>query len=243
MLRPAALALTLVALVPAVGQAETSAAMKGIVAGAVQRARRSIAVGVTVGGGVAYLPSPERAEYPISFGLGVDLFKIPIVPDLARVREIVIERTKERVAERVKDQMLAGNTPSGDEITQLAHQIGDEIAAEVMGEMSAHPKLVEKPRLAVDLEGAYLPRAKVWQLRLTAGFGISYVTLGPTIVVNLTSPRGLLLGGELATHLLPTHGSRSPVIDLFVRFDAGVTSASKHANQVTFGTRLLLDFL
>src|SRR5438552_1655756 len=103
--------------------------MQGIVRGAVQRARRSVAIGPVVGGAVAYLPSPAKLEYPISFGVGLDLFAIPIVPDLDQVREVVVERTKARVTERVQDIVKnGGRAPQGDELAALARELGQEVA-------------------------------------------------------------------------------------------------------------------
>jgi len=63
------------------------------------------------------------------------------------------------------------------------------------------------------------------------------------VVTDFAGENGLLVGGELGLHLTPWAGGRASVIDLFVRADFGVTSGTDGADQVTVGTRYLLDLL
>ncbi len=235
------------AILPGVASAQAAPAdpsFSDIARGTLTRARRAIAIGPIVGIGVAYAPTPDEADVPISFGLAVYSFKIPVLPDPALVKELIVERTKAKVIERAK-QMIAEGKPAPDqaELERMAREVFEEVKAEVLGQLSARPKVWERPAYTLALEGVYFTSSEAWQTRLTLGIGIKGFTIGPSLVGHFADENGMYLGGELAVHLLPTKSPRSPVVDVFVRYDFGVTEATTEADQLTFGARFLLDII
>jgi hypothetical protein len=59
---------------------------------AIYRARRSIAIGPVLGAGGSYVVSPGDVEAPLSLGLELVMFDIPVVPDADVLTDVVIER-------------------------------------------------------------------------------------------------------------------------------------------------------
>jgi hypothetical protein len=209
--------------------------------GTVRRARRAVAIGPTVGAAGSYAPSPGDADAPLSAGLELVYFAIPVVPDL---REMIVERAKARLTERVADIVARGEPPpDGDELERMAREIALEVKAEILGLHARRDRTLEKPRFAVALEGTYLPRAKAGQIRLTAALGISKVTVGPTLVADFAGGNGLFVGAEVAVHLTPWAGPRANVVDVFIRGDYGITDGTDGADQVGLGVRFLLDVI
>ena len=213
-------------------------------AGVADRARRALSLGPLVGAGLAYAPTPEALEVPITFGLGVTLFKIPVAPGPTEIKEMITSRLRARVTARVKEMVAAGRPPPDEqELARIGAEILAGVRAEVLGQRPYPGRTLERPRFSLALEGAYLPRAGAWQARATFGIGIKVLTIGPTIAGYFGDARGLYLGGELAAHLTPRPRPRSHVIDVFLRVDGGVTSATEEAHQVGLGLRLLLDLI
>lgn len=238
-----ALVVTLSALLSAPAFADTPSATQ-IVKGTFNRARRAVAVGPAVGLGLGYATSAGEMDTAVTFGLAFEYFKIPIVPTPEKIRAIIEERVKAKVKEIAKQRLLEGKPlPGPEDLERIGREIFEEVKAEVLGELSVRPKVLEKPRLAFVVEGAYFTTSEAWQLRTTVGVGISKVTIGPTLAVHLGDANGVLVGGELALHLLPKKSPRSPVIDLFLRADLGVTDGTAEADQVTLGARFLLDII
>jgi hypothetical protein len=233
-MRPLAV-LLLIATMSALGEGRAAAdeepSVRTVIEGTVDRARRAVAFGPTVGGAIVYAPTPGDADFPLSFGVALVLFKVPVVPGPALIQEVVVSRLKARIGART----------DLDE-AELA-EIAREVKAEVLGEMSVRPKTFEKPRLAIALEGAFLPRGDAWQARLTVGVGLSMVTIGPTIAGSFGDANGLHLGGELAVHLMHKKSARAPVFDLFLRGDLGVTDATTDASTIGVGARVMLDLI
>ncbi len=193
---------------------------------AVARTRRSIALGPTVGVAGAYLVGPDQAEVPITFGLAFRRFDIPWLPDQDDVKEMVIDRARE-----------------GGSVGDMVKDVGGELLDRVTGRHPRPPQTLEKPKLAITLEGAKLVDTGDWQIRASAGIGLWKVTIGPALSGHLGAADGLLIGGELGVHLTPWDGVRSPVIDLYLRGEAGVTSQVDELEVVSVGTRFLYDLI
>lgn len=236
----------LIALAAAAGpaRADDGDAAFRFVSGAAQRARRAIALGPAAGIGGAYETSASEADAPISFGLALRLFKVRVVPTPAEIQAMIEQRVKARTAERLKAMAVHGQPPpDAAELERIGREIFQEVKAEILGEQGRPARTLEKPRLAVTLEGARLLRADAWQVRAVAALGIWKVTLGPAITGHLGAADGLLLGGELGVHLTPWKGVRSPVVDLYLRAELGVTDAVSEADLITLGTRFVLDLI
>lgn len=240
-------AVTVVAGVTGLGPSSARAdrpTVRGFVGGAADRARRALSFGPIVGAGLGYAWRPGTVEVPITFGVGAVLFAIPVAPGPAAIEAMIVDRTKARLADRVKARVATGQPlPDADELVRMEAEVLAEVKDEILGQRAYVGRTLERPRLAVAVEGAYLPRADAWQLRATVGVGIKKATLGPSITGTFGGDRGLYLGGELAVHLTPWPRPRSHVIDVFLRVDLGVTDATADAHQVGLGARLLLDLL
>jgi hypothetical protein len=218
--------------------------LENIVKGTVNRARRSVAFGPTVGVGGVYATSAEEFDLPISFGLAFELFKVNVLPDAALVKEMIIERTKVKLETRVKQMALEGKpAPTQAELEQMALEVFEETKAEILGEMSYRPKTFEKPRFFVNVESAYLPSAEAWEIRFTPAIGIGPISIGPTLAVALADETGVLLGGEAAVHFMPSKSPRSPVVDVYLRADFGVTDSTEEASSIGLGARFVLDLI
>jgi hypothetical protein len=193
---------------------------------AVQRTRRSIALGPTVGVAGAYLIGPDQPDAPLTFGLAFRKFDIPWLPDRDDVQDMLVDRARE-----------------GGSVRDMAKDVGGQLLDEVTGRRPRESKTLEDPSLAITVEGARLLDSGDWEVRASVGFGIWKITLGPALTGHIGDVDGLLLGGELGVHLTPWKGVRSPVVDLYLRGELGVTGSVDDVDIVSLGTRFLYDLI
>jgi hypothetical protein len=213
------------------------------VEGAVARTRRKIAIGPQVGVGGSFTPGSSDLDVPITFGIGLRLFKIPVIPTASEIQSIILHTVKKRLAVRVEDMISRGEPPpSASELEAIAKEIKAELEDRYLGKRP-RGRTLEKPQLAVTLEEVHLPSAGAWMTRLTIGLPVSKVTIGPSITGSLGDIKGLYLGGELALHLTPKRGPRSPVIDIFLRGDWGATGGARDHDLLALGLRVMLDLI
>jgi hypothetical protein len=217
-----------------------------IVRGTVNRARRAVAFGPSVGA----LPLLATAgaddtgfDVALTFGLGLYLFAIPVVPSVELIQDVVRARVEAKLRERLQAALARGEKPTEEELAAWGREIYQGVKAEVLGRMNARARTVERPRLALDLEGQYLLGAGYWETRLTLGLGVKRLTIGPTAALRLWDATGFALGGEVACRLLPGRRPRSPVIDLFLRMDFEVADRAARGDEAALGLRLLLDLV
>jgi hypothetical protein len=206
--------------------ADTGDFVQSTARAAVQRTRRSIALGPIVGAGGAYAIGPDQADAPLTFGLAYRKFDIPWLPDSKEIKDRVIDRALE-----------------GGDVEDMVKDVAGELMGEVSGRRPRPPKTLEKPKMAITLEGVSFLDSGEWQVRGAIGFGVSKVTIGPAFSGHLGDLDGLLLGGELAVHLTPWDGVRSPVVDVFLRGELGVTSQVEDVDLVGLGVRFLYDLI
>mgnify|MGYP001587709651 CR=1 FL=1 len=69
------------------------------------------------------------------------------------------------------------------------------------------------------------------------------VTVGPTFALQLGGGTGVLLGPEVALHLLPTRSPRSPMIQIFGRYDVNLRRRDVRDDVLSFGVRVLFDII
>jgi hypothetical protein len=193
---------------------------------AVQRTRRSMALGPVVGVAGAYVLGPDQADAPVTFGLAFRKFDIPWMPEAKDVQRMVIDRARE-----------------GGDLGDMVKDVGGQLLGEVTGRRPRPPKTLEKPKLAITVEGARFLDSGTWQVRGSVGFGISKITLGPALSGHIGDVDGLLVGGELGLHLTPWKGVRSPVVDLYLRGELGVTNQVEDLDVISVGTRFLYDLI
>lgn len=207
--------------------------------GTLKRARQAIAVGPHVGGFGGTTLSPSDGFGGISFGLGIYTFHVRGLFDL---QDIVKERLEARVKERVM-QMVASGQAAPSDLSEIALQVVEDVKAELLGELRAPPKL-PRPKLGLVVEGVRLLSPGGWQARLGASFGVLKVaSLGLGLGVQRAGgDTSGLVGAELSVRLTPVGVLRTPVFDLYTRFDYGF-GADEDVNTLVFGGRLLLDLL
>jgi hypothetical protein len=220
----------------------------GFARGTVDRARRAVSFGPFVGAGVAGASGAgDSFDVLVTFGLGLVLFKIPVVPTAKEVEALIAGRVKARVAERVKAMVTAGQpAPDEQELARIGAEILAEVKDEILRRRPYAGRTLERPRLAVALEGGYGLVADRQRLGLTIGVGVSRVTVGPTLAVGFTDGFGdadlLHLGGELGVHLTPRPRARSHVIDVYLRVETDV-AGDESSTRVDLGARALLDLI
>jgi hypothetical protein len=220
----------------------TGPSAQKIALGTVRRARRAVSLGPTVGGWGAVIPSPGETEAAVTFGLGLEVFKIPIVPSATNIKALVQERVKARLRQHITDR-LKGVPPEPGELERIAQEVFEEVKGEVLGELNARPKTMERPRFSVGLEGNRLLDSEAWLTRLRAGIGIWKVTLAGSLAVGFTDDKTVFTGLELATHFLISKNPRASVVDVFVRADFEVTDRDVNTDHISLGVRFLLDVI
>ncbi|MBA2541076.1 MAG: hypothetical protein H0V17_15660 [Deltaproteobacteria bacterium] len=207
-----------------------------IAKGTFKRARRAISIGPTVGVYGGRFPDSEQTDVAITFGLGIEMFKIPILPSMELIKEIAVKRAKER--------LLAANPQPGN-VDQLAREIWDDVINEILGMENIRGRRTEKPKLTLGLEGNRLLDSEVWGVRLRAGIGISKVTIAASFSTLFTDPdTSIYLGPEVVLHFMTTKKPRASVIDVFLRGDFELRNRDvENLDMYAVGVRFLLDVL
>ncbi|HWO24882.1 MAG TPA: hypothetical protein VNO30_39340 [Kofleriaceae bacterium] len=223
------------------GEPDESDAADEIARSAIRTIRRSIALGPTLGGFSAYAPSAGEFEGGLSFGLELELFRNKL-PTPQRIRDIARQKAQEKLAAIIRDR-FAGQAPDPATRRQLVREIAAEVKAEVLASLAGRPRLIERPRLAIQLEANYLFSSADWLARFGAAFGVGPLSLGPTFSARFGDDTVARLGAELSLHLLPTKSARSPVIDVFLRGDFELHARGTNDDQIGLGLRVLLDLI
>lgn len=191
------------------------------------RVRRSIAVGPHLGAYQQLDVKDGANGFGLSFGLGLYTFDVPSGID---VKDLVTGMVKDEIKARL----------SNGETTISARDIIDRVVTQVIeGRRSTwHP-----PKLSIVLEGfTTFGDADAFGARGLVGYGISKLSIGlAASVQRANSETTALLGPELAVRLTPIGENRTPVIDLFARYDVGMGDA--RSQTIAFGGRFLLDAL
>jgi hypothetical protein len=205
----------------------------------IDRLRRAIAFG-PFAGAMPVIPGSGDIDGAVSFGLGLWLFKVPIVPDQETIKQIVMERARARLKQAAEAAILRGDKPTEDDLATLGREIYQQVLAEFLEERA--PKVWEKPRFHLHLEGARLFRSDSWQSRTTVTVGLWRISLGPSLMVDFDDDTDLFLGPEMSVRLLPWKSLRSPVVDIFVRVDFALTDDERNS-LTSFGGRFALDLI
>ena len=218
--------------------------LENVARGTVRRGRRAISIGPTAGAYGAGIPSPGETDLGVTFGLGLEMFKIPVLPTMKNLKALVIERAKAKLKKAALDT-FRGREPEPIELEQLARQAWDEAVKEILGLENVRARRIEKPRLTLAVEGNYLVRSETWMTRLRAGAGFWKVTLAATVTAGFTDPdTSVFVGPEVVLHILMSKGPRASVVDVFVRGDFEVRNRDvANTDMVTLGVRYLLDVI
>lgn len=221
---------------------EASPVLENIAKGTLRRARRKVSIGPTVGvfGGYA-----DGIDAAVSFGIGLETFKIPVLPNIENLKAIAKERAKAKLKEVLADT-LKGKPLDQVAFEQLAAEVWEEAVKEVLGMDNIRAKTMERPSLSVGIEGNHYFDAGVTGLRVRAGVGIWKFTLGAAATWLATDPTwNVYLAPEVVVHFLTSKGPRASVLDVFVRADFEVRNRGEaHSDDIyVVGARYLIDVL
>ena len=212
---------------------------------ATERARRSVSIGPLAGGGLV-VASEGGVDGVVSFGLGLFWFKDSLL-DLAGARADIQERVEQRVKARLAELGLDPAKMTEQELSrqraELLRELRAELRAELQERLDERPSATPRPRLNLHLEGAYLPRAGAWQVRAGLGFGISRISLAPTLSGYFGDVKAFGLGGELAFHYLMGKSVRPLALQFFLRYDYYVNNRDALGHQGALGVRALFDLI
>src|SRR5262249_12980190 len=99
-----------------VAQAEAAApSIETVVRGTVGRVRRAISIGPTVGVWSAAIIDPGDLDAALTFGIGFETFKVPVLPDIDTLRALIQERVKAQLKDRIK-AVFQGQPPDSLEL-------------------------------------------------------------------------------------------------------------------------------
>jgi hypothetical protein len=220
--------------------------LKTIVKGTVRRARRKVAFGPMAGvNGGAYSDS-QTGDMTVAFGLGLELFKIPVLPTMENLKAIAKERAKAKAKELFVDGMIKGKNYDPLEIRRMMFQIWTEALREVLGMENLRAKRLEKPSLLFGVEAFHTFDAAHWGGRLRLGTGIWKLTAAFTSGFAISVPRAsVVVGAEIGLPIQLSKGPRSPVLNVFMRWDHEVRERTENMPDhfASFGARLLLDII
>jgi hypothetical protein len=219
-----------------------SPTIQTVALGALRRARRSVSIGPTIGAWIAAVPSPGEYEHAITFGIGLEMFKIPVMPGPETLKALVVERAKAKL----KQQLLArfrGDPADPIALEQLAREIWQEAIDEVLGLENIRPKTMERPKLTLALEVNRLVRAEAWMPRLRVGVGVWKLTVGASFGPAFGDSTGIFVGPEVVAHFLTSKKPRASVVDVFLRADFEVRNRDTNTDHLVLGARFLLDVI
>ncbi|MGE0871482.1 MAG: hypothetical protein AB7P03_23180 [Kofleriaceae bacterium] len=223
-----------------------SPALRDVAKGAIRRARRKVSIGPSVGGFAGYGKDFDGA---VSFGLGVEVFDIPVLPTFENLKAIVKERAKAKLKQALVES-LKGQPPDPSQlearIEQLAAEAWNQAVQEVLGMANIRAKTMERPSMTIALEGNRYFDSSDWAMRARVGKGVWKLTLGASLALGFTDPKvNAYLGPEIAVHFLTSKGPRASVLDVFVRADFELRNRNEaySADIYALGVRYLLDVL
>lgn len=234
----------------AIAKAEAAApALENIARGTFRRARRSVSIGPTVGLWSAALIQPGELDAALTFGIGIEAFKVPVLPSMDTLKALIQERVKAQLKERLKDALRTGAV-QGVDLDQLAAQVYADVRDELLGRKDVRGKTMERPRYTIGFEANRLFGAERWLARTRVGIGVWKLTLAISAAVGRVC-RGdtgcddvaVYSGPEVVAHFLMSKKPRASVVDVFLRFDLQATGRATDTtyDQAVLGARYLLD--
>ncbi|NVB82806.1 MAG: hypothetical protein HOV81_30795 [Kofleriaceae bacterium] len=221
-----------------------SPTLEKIARGTFRRARRAISIGPTIGVYGASIVSPGEADAALTFGLGIETFKVPVLPSIENFQELVKERAKAKLVEQVA-LVFKGQRPEATALDQLVREVIEEAVQEVLGLDNIRPKTMERPSLTLAVEGNRYFDSNVWMTRLRLGIGIWKLTLAGSVSAAFTDPKtSVFAGPEVVAHFLTSRNPRASVLDVFLRADFELRNrGTMNTDTMAVGVRYLVDVL
>ena len=221
------------------------AGLPPIVRATLHRARRAIALGPRGGLAGSYSPSANRGNIAISLGLALEIFRGPILPGPAELRAILVDGVQARIVAVARELAARGGPPPGaDELRAYAKEILAAVHADASNRVAAPHRLFPRPFFGLAIEAAGRTGAEELELRLTVGVGLGPVSVGPTAAFNAEQDDpAVLLGLEVASHLVAGKKLRTPVLDLFLRLELAAKENASTSHQGSLGLRFMFDLI
>jgi len=216
--------------------------------GTFRRARRALSIGPTVGLWTAAIIDPGDIDAALTIGVGFETFKVPVLPSMETLQDLIVERVKAQMKQRIVDA-FKGRQPEPLELDTLVKQVYEEVRNEILGLKNVRPKTFERPQYTVGFEANRLFGADRWLARTRVGIGVWKVTLALSAAVGRVCRGGTcddgvkaFIGPEIVLHALPSKQPRASVIDAFVRADFQANGRGVETyDQLVLGARYLLD--
>jgi hypothetical protein len=219
--------------------------------GTLRRARRSISIGPTIGLWTAAIIDAEDIDAALTFGIGIEAFKVPVLPSMETVKALITERVKAQLKDRIKEAFKSGTMTPVD-LDQLARQVYADVRDEVLGLKNVRAKTMERPRYTIGFEANRLFGAERWLGRTRVGIGVWKFTLGLSASVGrvcrgVTCDDGVkgFIGPEVTLHFLTSKNPRASVVDAFLRLDFQATGRAETTtyDHAVLGVRYLFDII
>jgi hypothetical protein len=233
-----------------VARAEAAApSIETVARGTFRRARRSISIGPTVGLWSAAFIEPGDIDAALTFGIGLEAFKVPVLPSMDTVKALVQERVKAQLKDRIK-AAFSGRAVEPVELDRIAVEVYTEVRDELLGLKNVRAKTMERPRYTIGFEANRVFGAERWLGRTRVGIGIWKASLVLSAAFGRVCRGGTCddkikgyVGPEIVLHFLTSKKPRASVVDTFVRFDIQATGRVDGAtyDQAVLGVRYLLD--
>jgi len=216
--------------------------------GAFRRARRALSIGPTVGLWTAAVIDPGDIDAALTIGIGFESFKVPVLPSIETLQDLIVERLKAQLKQRVVDA-FNGRQPEPRELDALVKQVYEDVRNEILGLQNVRPKTFERPQYTVGFEANRLLGADRWLGRTRVGIGVWKLTLALSAAVGRVCRGGTcddgvkaFVGPEIVLHALISDQPRASVIDAFVRADFQANGRGVETyDQLVLGARYLLD--
>lgn len=212
-----------------------------------RRTRRAIAVGPSAGAALAVSrrDADSDVDAHVYGGLSLVLFAVPVIPDRDALIAMAKDRAMAIAVEQAKAQLgMSDAAPlTSAEGLALAQQLAEQLRDEVLRQLLAPSRRFEKPRFSLDIEGGYHVRRGAGSARLTLGYGLGPLSIGPTAQVLVDDGAQLTAGAELALRLFTGASPRASVITMFLRGDAAMTNRDAQPDTASAGMRIMLDLI
>ncbi|HEY5945890.1 MAG TPA: hypothetical protein VIV40_10390 [Kofleriaceae bacterium] len=224
--------------------------LETVARGTFRRARRAISIGPTVGLWTAAIIDPGNIDAALTFGIGFETFKVPVIPSMETLQTMINERVKAQLKDRVA-QVFKGQPPDPIALDALVLQVYDEVRKEILGLENVRAKTMERPQFTVGFEANRLFGAERWIGRTRVGIGVWKFTLGLSAAVGRVCRGGTcddgvkgFIGPEVVLHFLTSKNPRASVVDAFLRADFQANGRGVETyDQLVVGARFLLDLI
>lgn len=224
--------------------------LKTVARGTLRRARRAISIGPTVGVWSAAFLDPGELDAALTFGIGLETFKVPVLPSVETLKTLIAERMKAQLKDRIK-AAFQGKPVDPIALDTMAAQIYQEVRDEVLGLENVRAKTMERPQYTIGFEANRLFGAERWLGRTRVGIGVWKLTVGLSAAVGRVCRGGTcddgikaFVGPELVAHFLTSKNPRASVVDVFARADFQASGRGVETyDQLVLGARFLLDLI